>query len=212
MQVRKYDTYANRSLYYLSRMYSRRLKFGKDYGILKPVIGIHFLNYKMFPDHPDFHYHFDLRDRRYQELLLTDALSLNIFELPTIEKIRKEKRPGGDRAEWLHFLNHAHEEGEETMRAQYKNQAIHKAFGIFRDMSADEETRRLAEMREDALRNEVSMLAAAERKGETVKAIKVAENLLALNILTAEQISDSTGLGLDEVRELKKSAQTEDFL
>ncbi len=140
---------------------------------------------------------------------LTDALSLDLFELPTLEEMKKENQPMGDKAEWLHFFNHAHQEDEETMRAQYNNKAIHKAHDILQYMSADEETRRLAEIREDALRNEAAMLAAAERagqeKGEMSKALETAENLLSLNILTVEQISASTGLPPDKVRDLKNA-------
>jgi hypothetical protein len=51
------------------------------------------------------------------------------------------------------------------MRTSYKNPAIHKAFDVLETLSADEETRQLARMREDALRNERSELIYAEKKG-----------------------------------------------
>ena len=66
--------------------------------------------------------------------------------------------------EWLYFLNYAHEE-DETMRTQYTNPMIHKAFEVLETLSADELTRQRAEMREKALKNEVSMLEAARNEG-----------------------------------------------
>ncbi len=123
--------------------------------------------------------------------------------------------------EWLHFFNHAHEEVNETMREHYTNPAIRKAFGVLKTISADEETRRLAEMREDALRNEVSMLNAARRdgkrdglsEGEGIGRRKekeeTARNLTAMGGFSIVQISQATGLSLDQVRNLQSEKQSE---
>ncbi len=84
MQVRRFEHYPGRSLFYLCRMYGDQLKSGEDYSELHPVIGIHFLDYTLFADAPDFHYRFHLRDTRYPRLILTDDLALHILELPRI--------------------------------------------------------------------------------------------------------------------------------
>ena len=159
MQVRRSDSYPKRALYYLSRIYAGQLESGEDYEKPKPVIGIHFLDYEMFPDNEDFRFRFEMRDIRHPALSLTDDMSLHIFELPKSEKITGQMKdaPG----EWLHFFNHAHEE-DKTMRTAYKNPAIHRAFDILETLSADETVRHLARVREDALRNERS-----ERKKRT---------------------------------------------
>ncbi len=66
-------------------------------------------------------------------------------------------------------------------------------------------------MREDALRNEVSMLNAARRDGKEdgVKKGKkdTACNLVSMGVLSIEQISKATGLGMDEVRRLQSAKQ-----
>ncbi|QTA93699.1 Rpn family recombination-promoting nuclease/putative transposase [Desulfonema magnum] len=168
MQVRKYDSYSKRILYYLSRMYSEQLQSGQDYEKLRPVIGIHFLDYTEFPDYEKtFHFRFELRDRNHPDLRLTDDMCLHIFELPKLRRIA-EKYGNKNLLEWLHFFNHAHEEGDRKMREHYTNPKIRKAFGVLESLSADELTRQQAEMREKALKDEVSMLAAAERKGRKV--------------------------------------------
>ncbi len=106
---------------------------------------------------------------------------------------------------------------EFDMREHYTNPAIQKAFGVLKTISADEETRRLAEMREDALRNEVSMLNAAKRdgkkEGEKIGRQREKEetvrNLTAMGGLSIVQISQATGLSLDEVRALQNENKAE---
>jgi len=165
MQVRKYENYPKRSLYYLCKMYGDQLKSGDDYGELHPVIGIHFLDYRQFPDHSGFHYHFRLRDKDCPDLVFTDDLSLHIFELRGIEKHMKEKKMT-DLLEWLHFFNHAHEEGDKSMRTNYSNPMINRALDALEVMSADSVTRDFAERREKALKDETMFLNEARRQGQ----------------------------------------------
>ena len=109
MQVRKYENYPKRTVYYLCKMYGDQLKAGEDYVELHPVVGIHFLDYSPFPDldADEFHYRFAFRDVRYPDLKLNDDLSLHIFDLPAIERIAGEKQ-NDELLEWLRFFNHAH--------------------------------------------------------------------------------------------------------
>ncbi len=149
-----------------------------------------------------------MRDIRYPDIVLTDDLSVHIFELSKADKAGIAEI--SDMTEWLRFFNRAHEEVNPSMRNHYKNPAVHKAFGLLEKLSADEETRRRAEIREKALTNEVSMLAAARRegektgieKGEKIAALRTAKNLLSANVLTVEQIAEATGLTTDEVIKL----------
>jgi len=155
MQVRRSDSYPKRALYYLSRIYAGQPDAGEDYEKLKPIIGIHFPDYEMFPDNEDFRFRFEMRDVRHPGLSLTDDMSLYIFELPKFEKMMKNRQMKDSLGEWLHFFNHAHEE-DKTMRTAYKNPAIHRAFGILETLSADETVRHLARVRE-RMRSEMSV-------------------------------------------------------
>ncbi len=204
MQVRKYDDYNQRTLYYLSRMYTEQLEKGGRYGLLKPVIGIHFLDYELFPQHPEYYFRFELRDCRYPELTLTDDLALYLFEMPKADRLKEKTNLDGGMNEWLHFFNHAHIQGERTMRTQYSNPNIIKAFDILEKLSADEKTRMLAEQRERALKDEASLLGAARRQGERSKAIETAAKLLKMGVLSVEQIADATGLRTDQVKAMQK--------
>ena len=211
MQVDKYVSYPKRTLYYLSKLYAGQLESGEDYEKLRPVIGIHFLDYEEFPKNSDFYFRFELKDIRYPDLKLTDDLALHILELPKFEKIIKADWQSDSLSEWLHFFNHAHEE-DKTMRPQYHNHLIHKAFSVLESLSADEKTRHLAEAREKALKNEVSMLGAARREGIAAgryeKARETAKNLLAIGVLTMEQIVKATGLTYQEIQEIQASEES----
>ncbi len=223
MQVRRYESYSKRALYYLSRIYAGQLDSGENYEELMPVIGIHFLDYELFPEHSGFHFRFEMTDIRYPGLKLTDDMTLHVFELPKFRNMAENGHFGDDLSEWLHFFNYAHKE-DKTMRAAYKNPAIHKAFDVLETLSADEKNRRLAQMREDALRNERSELLYAEKKGlekgleqglekgrkegEHEKAVKTAGNLLSMGVLTIEQIAQATGLSIKEIQKLQRKKKT----
>jgi predicted transposase/invertase (TIGR01784 family) len=102
------------------------------------------------------------------------------------------------------------------MRAHYKNPAVHKAFDILETLSADAKVRRLAQMRETALRNEISALADARREGELIgeargeargeakKARSTAETLLRMGVLSPEQIAEATGLSRKDILKIQK--------
>ncbi|MDI6791376.1 MAG: Rpn family recombination-promoting nuclease/putative transposase [bacterium] len=124
MQAQKYQYYPERTVYYLCRMYANQLEAGEKYESLNPVLGIRFLDYEQFPDDKDFHYCFQLRDVRHPNLRLTNHLSVYMFELPKLKNSTQSEQWGEKVFEWLHFLNHAQEEGEQTMRTQYTNPAI----------------------------------------------------------------------------------------
>ncbi len=165
MQVRKYAFYPERSLYYLCRMYASQLETGESYASLKPVIGIHFLDYTVFPEYSDLHWQFEFRDGRHPELCLSKDMALHFFELP---KVEKSGNAGEKMQEWLHFFNHAHEEDDDMVNTQYHTPAIQKAFTILKRLSADEETLQLAELREKALKTELAEIAAARKEGEQI--------------------------------------------
>lgn len=165
MQVQRYAAYPERALFYLCRLYGTQLESGADYGKLLPVIGIHFLDFEHFPMIPEWHTCFELRETHYHDLCLTRDLSLHLFELPKLERAERAGIWGDSEWEWLHFLNHAHEENSANMRTQYRNSTIHHAFDVLESLSADKETRYRAEMRDRALKNEIFQLRAAREEG-----------------------------------------------
>ncbi|BBE11109.1 hypothetical protein HH1059_17520 [Halorhodospira halochloris] len=91
--------------------------------------------------------------------------------------------------------------------AKIAHEPVKRAMSRIRELSADEEARRLAFVRERALLDEVSQLNEARQEGEQIRAEKTASNLIEINALTDEQIAQATGLTQEEVTQLRAEQQ-----
>ena len=91
--------------------------------------------------------------------------------------------------------------------ANVAHEPVKRAMSRIRELSADEETRRLAFVRERALRDEVSFLNDAKREGREEGREEgrqaVAKNLIAMNLLNDTQIAAASGLTEPEVKALR---------
>ncbi len=203
MQSQKYDAYPQRMLFYLAKLYAGQLDSGEAYDTLLPVIGVHFLNFAQFSHVDDFHFHFELKDVHHPALQLTGDLALYLFELPKLEKMIKTAQWGENMYEWLHFFNHAHEEGEQTMQTHYTNPRIRKAFTVLERLSADDETCYLAQKRDEALKFEAIGLAAAEKKGietgEYIGKIQMLQRVMKLTVSSRDNLLQKS---LDDLQQL----------
>lgn len=214
MQVRRYESYPRRTVYYVCKLYAEQLSSGEDYSELKPVFGIHFLDYELFPGHPEFHYRFRFRDERYPDVTLSDDLSIHIFELPKIETVISDTEVA-TLMEWLRFLNRANETGGKEMRQEFNNPMIHRAIDLLETLSADEVTRMRAEAREKALKDEAMFMGEAERRGrkegwkegrkegKREEKLGIARTLLLLGD-PISKIAQVTSLDMDELKKLEK--------
>ena len=72
-------------------------------------------------------------------------------------------------------------------------------------LSADELERQRAEIREKALKDEATFLDDAKKEGIEQGIKLTAKTLLAMKILSSEQISEATGLSLEEIEILQAS-------
>lgn len=90
------------------------------------------------------------------------------------------------------------------------NQEIKKAMNELEEMSEDEELRRLAELREKAIRDEKNGLRHAREEGieEGIKQgiEQVAKKMIKLN-MTVEDIMNVTGLKEEEILQIKNELE-----
>ena len=214
MQVRKLNEYTDRTLYYLARLCAQQLNPGQGYEQLQPVLGIHFLDYVLFPDTRRCGHVFELRERHDPALRLSDRLALFMFEMSKArELLEPEHAEASDKLrQWLEFFNNAPGETETSMQEHYTHPPIQEAFDALGHLSADEKARRLAEIREKAIRDEASMLAYARREGREEgreEAWQEARLALARRLLARgediEQVAALTDLDPDAVRALQQS-------
>lgn len=88
------------------------------------------------------------------------------------------------------------------MRFQVRIEEIREAKDELIRMSNNSEQRLLYEMRSKILKDKVSALNEAKRKGEQNKALEIARNLL--NLLDNETICKMTGLSPEIIEDLRK--------
>ena len=162
MQIKDEGDYKDRSLYYLSKLYSGQLKSGEVYGSLNQCISINIINFNLF-DCEKYHSSFSMREDSRNEQL-TDKFTAHYFEL---KKIGKNIDKNNKQELWLRLIN-AETEDELDMLQQTGVKQIQDAVVVLHKMSADEKTRELAEMREKALHIEATEKAHARAEGEAV--------------------------------------------
>jgi len=184
MQVRRYGASSARSAYYLARTLTQQLNGGDDYQSLKSAIGIHLLDFELFtaPEHQQQAvWCFELRDREQPALKLGDELQFNLIELPKADRLGAGNPA---LAAWIAFLEHWHE--EHTM-AQIDYPPVQQALENIKALSADEETRRLAFVRERALRDERSEIRAAVERGNVDGKAELLERQLTKRFGTLDE-------------------------
>jgi len=149
MQASKHAGWNARSVYYMARALGEQLKAGEGYHRLQPVVGIHLLDFDLFPTEPDVAlWTFEMRARQRPGVVLDRCLQLNMVELPKADLLRPHL--GSILAQWITFFVHP---CEEHVMQQIQHPPIQKAYQHLRALSADEQVRRQAFIRERALRD-----------------------------------------------------------
>ena len=188
---------AERFLHYWSRAYSSQLIRGDDYAKLNKVIGIVILDYKFekLREIESVHTKWQIKETLTgKEITLTDVFELHIIEIPKAKRVL-EKEANNEIAQWMMFLNNPNE--EEVSEIMQKNEEIKKAMDKLYELSQDEELRRVAELREKAIRDEKNGLRHAREEAK----IEIARNLLKLGY-PMEDIIKVTELSNTKLKEL----------
>ena len=202
IQLKNEYNMIKRSLYYWSKLYSEQLNEGEDYSLLKRTICINILNFKYLKTRM-FHSVYRMKEIHTNEEL-SDIEEIHFIEIPKLEDGLDEKDM---LVAWIEFLKNP--ESEKVRSLEMSVDEIREAKDELIKMSNDDTQRELYEMRAKTLRDKISALNEAERKGikkgreegEKNKAIEIAKSLIDLG-LDKESIAKSTGLDLCEVEKL----------
>lgn len=198
MQVKDYYNTIARSLFYGTGIFHESLESGDDYINIPRSISIWITDYNVFNEGP-FHERARLK-RDYENIILTEKLEIHYIQLPKFKD--KCKRISNKLEEWLTFIQN---ENLEEIR-MIDNKYVKKAEEELEYLTGDEETKRLAYLREKAIRDEAAGLKSARRKGiaegkeETQK--EVAKKMLAEHI-DIDIIVKVTGLTKEEINKLQ---------
>jgi predicted transposase/invertase (TIGR01784 family) len=140
---------------------------------------------------------------------LGNLLQLNLIELKKADRLKRDQ---DRRADWITFFEHWR---EETTMAAIDHPPIREALSQIRALSADEEARRLAFVRERALHDEATLLKEAKQEGleeGQKKSLEqgrreTARGLLAQTTLDDATISAITQLPLAEIEAMRRAAR-----
>ncbi|OWV30365.1 Rpn family recombination-promoting nuclease/putative transposase [Halomonas campaniensis] len=197
IQVRRYGAWHKRGLFYLARMLGDQLGAGEDYQALNATVGLHLLDFDLFTtteaECKQSVWRFEMRDELQPSISLGNILQMNLIELNKADRLGL---PEGPLRAWITFFKHWQ---EELTMANIAHEPVKKAMSRIRELSADEETRRLAFVRERALRDEVSFLNDARREGRE----EVARNMILKTEMDDAAIADIAKLTVDEVSHLR---------
>ena len=170
IQMSRREKWSARSMVYLAKTLGTQLKTGVDYEKLKPVIGIHLLVYDLFPEQNQAFWCFEMRDGINPSVKLGSELQLYIVELGKADRLASSGNLAGwptaglsALMEWVKYFQHWK---EPHIMNQIAYPPVRRAVRKLKALSADDETRRLADVRERALSNERTEINAAKRRGK----------------------------------------------
>jgi predicted transposase/invertase (TIGR01784 family) len=158
VQVANQYNIDKRSLYYWAALYHGQLGSGQKFGSLKKTITINVLEFDWFKDERYRHV-FHLREESGEKL--NDDLEMHFLEL---KKLRNISHQPEERLEaWLMYLNNVQGEALEVIAME--NPGIRKALTIEELFWKSDKERRIYELREKALKDEISALDGAKAEG-----------------------------------------------
>ena len=201
VQVQPHLHLKKRLLYYTSRMFVEQIDKGQNYGKLTRAVSIMIVDFELVKTDSAFHHRYRLYDQK-NKLEYSDALEINVLEIPKVQK--DETSPVST---WLRFF--AAKTEDEFMRLAQTSSAMEEAWGVIKELSADERERLLAEDREKTRRDnaayyETGLVEGREAglaEGRAEGCASIISHMLAQGF-SPEQISSFTGVTLSEVNAL----------
>ena len=209
MQVTKSEYIAERILWYWSKLYAWSIEKGEGYNSTKKAICILIADFKLekLKEIEKYHTKWNIREEEYKNIILTDRLELHIIELEKLERRNNKSKEEEELLNWCKFIKFP-EKVEESIIM--KNEEIKKAKEQLDKISQDKKERRLAELREKAIKDEMAIrdsgynegrkegIEEGLKKGKKAEKKSIAQNMLEMKI-DKKTISKVTGLTIDEI-------------
>lgn len=210
IQVIPFKEWAERTLFYTSKMYVEQIKSGEQYNVLNRCINISVLDFSYLQEKEFFNTYHIRNDRT--NSLYTDKIGFYIIELP---KIPDKIETMNDLQIWVKFINSNSE--EEMKMLASKSQDISVAYDELKRLSNDDDKRAEYEARQKAIRDYNSLIYQYKQeglkegiekgfekgieKGKMEEKITSAKKFLEMG-LTVEQVSKGTGLTIEQIKGL----------
>ena len=83
IQLSELKVWANRSLFYLAKMFTEQINPGDSYHVFKKCVSISILDFILFQGETEFHSCFHIREDK-RHFLYTDKMEFHVIELPKL--------------------------------------------------------------------------------------------------------------------------------
>ena len=224
--------WADRSLFYISKMYTEQIRQGQKYDVFKKCVSISILDFILFeepknntpeepkqPSQSNFYSCFHIwEDTRH--FLFTDKMEFHVIELPKLPPELKDNVENDKVFLWAKFISS--EKKEDFDMVAQKDPYIDSAYQQLQIISQDKQKRLEYEARQKAILDYNQYMYEAEQRGreqgekvgreqgekvgreqgEKEKGIQIAKNLLSLG-LDVNTIMTATGLSLQDIETLQ---------
>jgi predicted transposase/invertase (TIGR01784 family) len=218
IQIADEADYDKRALYYWGKLYTEQLQQAQDYSSLCKAIGIHILNFTSILDADKYHNVFRISEKESGVLYFKD-LELHTIELRKFTADQPHELSDllglvkNSLDMWVAFLTRHDLMNKDSLPAPLDNKELQKALAVVEVMNFNLEEREAYEEHYKWLRIEANTLRKYEAmgraegraegliEGRAEGVILVAIELKRMG-LSLEQVSEATGLSLQEVKEL----------
>ena len=200
VQLSELSVWAERSLFYLAKMYTEQINPGDSYNKFKKCVSISILDFKLFDDTKNFYSCFHIaEDNRHS--LYTDKMEFHVLELPKLPD--KPKNDSDNILLWAKFINA--ERKEEFDMVADKNPYIESAYQTLQVISQNKEKRLEYEAREKAIRDHNQFLFEARQKGRAEGREMGEERINVLNtiLINSNRIDDLKRAAADKTFQIQ---------
>ena len=205
MQVKYFEYWDERALFYLSKMFDSQIRKGESYEKLQKCIHVSILDFIHFPNDNKCYRRIHFRDDQTSQLY-SDKMELQILEL---KKLPPEVKTGEDVLAWMRFFSSKSKEEFQNMAKT--NEYLDEAYNTLLNLSADEKKRLEYEAREKALKDYNTQISSAEKRG--LKAgqeagirmgVQEARQVFKLYMQgkSPEEIADICNMSIDKVNQI----------
>ena len=202
MQVLNVESFGKRVLYNAAKTYASQLQKGQGYRMLKPVIALTITDFEMFENSDRLISRFVYKETTTNIEYTDNNIELVFVELPKFTKKLSQVESLTDK--WIYFIKYANTltQVPQTMDVVPE---IHQAFDIANQVNLNPDELEALERQEMFIYDQQGVIIKANREGreegreEAMQA--VARQLL--DRLDDETISQTTGLSIEEIRNLR---------
>ena len=202
MQVVKSEYIADRIVWYWAKMYSASIDRGQGYNSTKRAICILIADFNLedLSLIQEYHTKWNIREEKYSNIILTEKLEIHIIELEKLENMKTLNTQEKKLLTWCKFIKNPDSVEDSIMK---ENNEIKKAKEELDKISQDAKERRLAELREKALMDEIAIRDSGYNEGQEDAKLEIAKNMLKSK-MDIKVISEVTGMSIEEIQNISK--------